>query len=134
MKDVELSTVEHLLGALETAWSRNDIDGLLAVFTPDATLESPLVARFFNRKDGVCRGQDELRELARMFMSRGRPWGNHAPPLIRGNTVAIEYLRAGSDDEQFSVDIIELRDGKIHSLRAYVGWRALSAIDGHGVP
>jgi hypothetical protein len=61
-------------------------------------------------------------------MKRGTPWGGHEPPIIRGNTVVVEHRGASSDTEKFSVDIIEVRDGKIQSLRAYAGWRAVMAL------
>jgi hypothetical protein len=31
---------------------------------------------------------------------------------------------------KFSVDIFEIRDGKVQSLRAYVGWRPTMALTG----
>ena len=58
------------------------------------------------------------------MVQRARAWGTHKPPLVRGNTVAIEYMSASSDKEPFSVDIIEFENGKIRSFRAYAGWRA----------
>lgn len=53
---------------------------------------------------------------------------------FRGNTVAIECMRASTNGEPFSVDIIEIHDGTIQSLRAYVGWRAVMAFVGEGGP
>jgi ketosteroid isomerase-like protein len=122
--------VERIIHALETAASRNDVEGVVALFTPDATVESPAIPRLLKRKQGVCRGRDEIRELLRALARRGVPWGRHEPPLIRGSTVAIEYMRASSDSEQFSVDVIEIEDGLIHRLRAYLGWRAAAAFAG----
>ena len=128
MKHEQIATVEQLLSDLEAAFSRNDVEAIVALFAPDATIESYLVSRVFNRKEGVCHGRAEIRELGRALMARGTPWGGHEPPIIRGNTVAIEYHSASSDAEKFSVDIIEMRDGKIQSLRAYAGWRAVMAL------
>ncbi len=130
MKDDQGGTAEKLIADMEAAFSRRDVEGLVALFADDATIESYLVARVFDRKDGVCRGRAEIRELARELMRRGRPWGGHEPPIVRGNIVAVEYRTASSDAEKFSVDIIELRDGVIHSLRAYAGWRAVLAATG----
>ena len=128
MKHEQIGTVEQLLSDLEAASTRKDVEALVALFTEDATIESYLVSRVFNRKEGVCHGRAEIRELGRALMARGTPWGGHEPPIIRGNTVAIEYRSASSDAEKFSVDIIEMRDGKIQSLRAYAGWRAVMAL------
>jgi ketosteroid isomerase-like protein len=130
MKDEPVTTVEQVLSDTEAAWSRNDIEGIVALFAEDATVESPLVSRILNRKEGVCRGRAEIRELVHALMKRGKPWGGHGPPIIRGNTVAVEYTSASSEGEKFSVDIVELKDGKIQSLRAYMGWRPLMALLG----
>jgi ketosteroid isomerase-like protein len=130
MQCEQVTTVEQLIRDLEAASSRNDVEALVALFAEDATIESYLVSRVFNRKDGVCKGRAEIRELALALSKSGRPWGGHEPPLIQGNTVAIEYRSASSDAERFSVDIIEVRDGRIQSLRAYAGWRAVKALTG----
>ena len=129
MKD-EQATAERIIDDMEAAFSRSDVEGLVALFAEDATLESYMVTRVFDRKDGVARGKTEIRELVRALMKHGKPWGGHEPPIVRGNTVAVEFRTKSSDAEKFSVDIIELRDGKIHSLRAYAGWRAVSAPPG----
>ncbi len=123
-----MTTIEQVISDVEAAFSRNDVEGVVALFAEDATIESYLVVRVFNRKDGVCRGRAEIRELLRALMQRGRPWGGHAPPIVRGNTAAVEYTSASSDAEKFSVDIVEVKDGKIQSLRAYAGWRAVTAL------
>jgi len=130
MKDEPVTTPEQVISDLEAARSRNALEGLVALFAQDATIESYLVSRIFNRTEGVCRGRAEIRELARALLKRGVPWGGHEPPIIRGDTVAVEFRDASSDAEKFSVDIIEVRDGKIQSLRAYAGWRALMARTG----
>ena len=89
MEQEQVATVEQLLSDLEAAFSRNDVEAIVALFAPDATIESYLVSRVFNRTDGVCQGRAEIRELALALSKRGRPWGGHEPPIIRGNTVAI---------------------------------------------
>ena len=130
MEDAQGTTPEKVIEDMEAAFSRNDLDGLVALFAEDATIESYLVTRVFHRKDGVCRGRAEIRELVEALIKRGRPWGGHGPPIVRGNTVAIEFTSVSSDAEKFSVDIIEVKDGKIQSLRAYAGWRAIPVLTG----
>ena len=126
MKDKHVTTPERVIDDLEATLARKDLDGFVALFAEDATIESYLVARIFDRKEGVCRGRTEIRELGRALMQRGTPWGGHEPPIVRGNTVAIEFRRAGSSTEKFSVDIIELAAGVVQSLRAYAGWRTVA--------
>jgi hypothetical protein len=128
MSDEQLRTIDQIVSDLEGAFARSDVEAIVALFAPDATVESYLVTRVFNRKDGICRGRDEIRELVRALVKRGRPWGAHGPPLIRGDTAAIEYSSASSDSEKFSVDFIDVKAGKVQSLRAYAGWRAVTAL------
>jgi hypothetical protein len=124
----EVTTVDQALAAFDAAWARNDLEGIVALFTEDALLESPLVPRLLNRSGGVLHGRDEIREMVRALLERGTPWGKHEPPIIQGNRAAIEFRSASADGEQFySVDIMELSRGKIRSLRAYSGFRALAA-------
>jgi ketosteroid isomerase-like protein len=130
MNDEHVTTVDRAIGDLEAALYRKDLERLAALFAQDATIESYLVARIFNRKEGVCRGRAEIRELVHAIMRRGTPWGAHGPPVIAGNTLVVEYTSASSDEEKFSVDVLEVRDGKIQTLRAYAGWRAVMALTG----
>jgi ketosteroid isomerase-like protein len=133
MKDSQVITVEQVIGAFDAAWAHHDLEGVVALFAQDATLESPLVPRLLNRKEGVLHGRDEIREIVRALMQRGTPWGKHEPPIIRGHTVALEFRGPPAEGEPFfSVDIIDVEDGKIQSLRAYSGWHALKAVTGEG--
>jgi ketosteroid isomerase-like protein len=118
--------VEALVARMDAALVRGDVEAVVATFTPDATVESPMIPKLLGRREGVCRGHDDIRTLVRALAKRGKPWGAHRPPLVRGSTATIEYLKGSSDDVPFSVDVIEIEDGRIRSLRAYVGWRALA--------
>jgi ketosteroid isomerase-like protein len=126
MKDEQSTLVEQFLRDFDRAWSHNDVEAAVSLFARDATLETPLAQRLLHRKEGVLRGQDEIREMVRVLMAGGRGWGGHEAPLVRGTTIALEFRGPASEADHYSVDIIELKDGKIRSLRAYVGWRALT--------
>jgi hypothetical protein len=126
MKDEQVAAAEQFMRAFDAAFAQNDVEGAVALFAEDATLETPLIQRLLHRREGMLNGRDEIREMVRALMSGGRGWGGHEPPLIRGNTIAIEFRRPSSEDH-YSVDIIELRHGRIQSLRAYLGWRSLTA-------
>jgi hypothetical protein len=120
--------VEKVISDMEAAFLRKDVEGLVALFAADATVESYFVTRIFGRKEGVCHGCDEIRKLVGAILEHGTPWGGHAPPIIRGSMAAVEYTTKSSDSEKFSVDIIEVKDGKIQNLRAYAGWRPMTAL------
>jgi hypothetical protein len=126
MRDEQSSAAEQFIRTFDAVWSNSDVEGAVALFAEDATLETPLIQRLLHRKEGVLHGRGEIRQMVQALMSGGKGWGGHELPLIRGNLIAIEFRRPSSE-EHYSVDIIELRDGKIQSLRAYLGWRSLSA-------
>ena len=48
------SPVERMYFAWNAALSRNDAAALLALYAPDAVLESPLVPRLLGTKSGCC--------------------------------------------------------------------------------
>lgn len=120
-------SVERIIDEMDAAFSRHDLDGLVALFADDATIESFLVTRIFNRQDGVCHGRAEIRQLLSALLKAGVPWTGHEPPIVRGDTAAVEFRSGPADAEKFSVDIIAVKNGRIQSLRAYAGWRALAA-------
>lgn len=125
MRDESVATVEKIIADMDAAFANRDLEALSALFTEDATLESFLAARILKKPEGVCRGKGEIREVLRKLVEHGVPWGSHAPPLVRGNMAAVEFKTASSDRDTFSVDVLEIENGKIKSLRAYAGWRAM---------
>lgn len=125
MRDEPVATAEKIIADMDAAFANRDLEALSALFTEDATPESFLAARILNKPEGVCRGKREIREVLRELVEHGVPWGSHAPPLVRGNMAAVEFKTASSDCDTFSVDVLEIANGKIKSLRAYAGWRAM---------
>lgn len=121
-------TPEQIVSAFDHAWARGDVDGLVSLYAPDATIESPLISHLTGRT--VARGHGEIRELVHGVLGRGTRWGRHEPPAVQGNTVYIEYRRIPSQSEpQLDyVDVMEITGGMITSLRAYWGWRSLAAL------
>ncbi len=80
---------------------------------------------------GILRGHAEIRALAEAVLQRVKSWGQHEPPVVRGNTIVVEYKRVVPTGEQLDyVDVFDVEDGKIKSLRAYYGWRALATLGG----
>lgn len=119
---------EAISAAFDDAWARGDLEGLLGLYAPDATVESPLIPQLLRKSDGICRGHGEIRTLVQAVLARGVIWGRHEAPLVRGQTVYVEYRRVQPDGEQLDyVDVFELEGGLIKSLRAYWGWRSLAA-------
>lgn len=109
----------------------HDVTGLLALYRPDAILESPLVPRVLDRDSGVLVGHDEIRE----FLDRGtagRPTGRarffHRSDryLFDGTTLCWEYPRATPGGDQTDlVEVMDLDGPLIRHHRIYWGWHAV---------
>src|SRR3954470_3154968 len=55
--------IERIYHDWDAALSKNDPEALLALYAPDATLESPLIPHLMQKEHGICKGHGELREL-----------------------------------------------------------------------
>src|ERR1035437_261119 len=97
-------------------WDRrtraHDIDGLLELYLPDATLESPLVPRVLDQTSGVLHGHDELRTFF-VRGTEGRPndlvrWYRTGEFMFDKRTLIWEYPRQAPEWEQ--VDLVEVME------------------------
>lgn len=120
-----IDPVTHIFEAWDAALGAKDLDASLALYHPDATLESPLVRHLLGTSEGIVRGQDDLRAfVTRVFASQ--------PPerrrfrmgfLTDGTHLTWEYPRQAADGEQLDlVEVMEIRDGLIQHHRVYWGW------------
>src|SRR6516225_219115 len=91
-----------------------DTEGLLALYSEDVVLESPLVPAILDDKeDGVLRGHDELRR----FFADGR------------RLLVWEYPRQAPDGDQVDlVEFMEIIGGLIAYHRIYWGWKGCMLI------
>lgn len=117
--------VTHIFEAWDAALGARDLDASLALYHPDATLESPLVRQLLGTSEGIVRGKENLRAfVTRVFASQ--------PPerkrfrlgfLTDGSHLTWEYPRQATDGEQMDlVEVMEIRDGLIQHHRVYWGW------------
>ena len=112
-------------------WDRrtraHDIDGLVDLYLPDATLESPLVPRILDQQSGVLHGYDELRQFF-VKGTAGRPnelvrWYRTGQYMFDGCTLIWEYPRQAPEFEQVDlVEVMELAGPRIARHRIYWGW------------
>ncbi|MGK9234960.1 nuclear transport factor 2 family protein [Inquilinus limosus] len=123
--------LEHVYREWDRAWSEDDLEAMIALYAPDAVLESPLVAHLLGRPDGVLRGRDRIKALLdkaaprkpdrRSFHRRGY--------FTDGRTLVWEYPRATPDGEQMDFfEVMEIEDGLIRQHRVYWGWRGVEII------
>jgi len=123
----EASTpVERIYFAWNDALSRNDAEGLLALYARDAHFESPLVPHLLGTKGGVLHGHDELRPLFDMLAERKPPVRQYyrSGYLTDGKRLIWEYPRdAGKGEQMDFVEVMDLNDeGLIQRHCVYWGW------------
>jgi ketosteroid isomerase-like protein len=121
-------TAEEVSDAFDEAWAKGDVDALVELYAPDATVESPLVSRLMRTIEGVCRGREEIRAFVQEAVARGARWGRHEPPVVCGGTMFVEYRRVSDGDVQLdSVDVFEIEGGFVTNQRSYLGWRSVAS-------
>jgi hypothetical protein len=105
-----------------------DVEGLLSLYAPDATLETPVINAIFDSDDGVLQGHSEL---MRFFEEGGRRRPNALVRWYRepgkffydGQRLTWEYPRKAPDGEQIElIEVMDLSEGLIQHHRIYWGW------------
>jgi ketosteroid isomerase-like protein len=117
--------ITHIFEAWDAALGARDLDASMALYQPDATLESPLVRRLLGTDEGIVRGRENLRAfVARVFASEPPERQRfRAGFLTNGSRVTWEYPRESGNGEQMDiVEVMEIRDGLIQHHRVYWGW------------
>lgn len=115
--------------AIHHAWNdalaRKDTEALAALYTDDATIESPLVAYLLGTDRGLCSGKDAIREfLPKVFANQPEERRTYRNPVFTdGQVMMWEYPRATPDGDQMDfTEVMELKDGLIRRHRVYWGW------------
>jgi SnoaL-like domain len=120
------SPVERIYYEWDNALSRNDADALLELYAPDGVIESPLVPHLLGKKEGVCRGRQEMRPFFEALAVRKPPVRQYYRTgyLTDGKRLIWEYPRAAPNGEQMDfVEAMELNDdGLIQRHCVYWGW------------
>jgi hypothetical protein len=123
--------VERIYKAWDEALGTKDLDAVLALYAPDATIESPLVAHLLGVESGICQGHVELRRFIHLVFQR-QPAARkrfRTGYFTDGTKLMWEYPRATPDGEQMDfVEVMELKRGLIQHHRVYWGWFGLSIL------
>ena len=75
------SPVERVYYEWDKALSENDANAIAELYADGATIESPLIFHLLGKKEGICRGKDEILEFFKAVAAR--------KPTVR------QYHRAG---------------------------------------
>ncbi|WP_244622370.1 nuclear transport factor 2 family protein [Bradyrhizobium ivorense] len=122
---------ERIYRLWDEALGNKDLEAALALYAPDASIESPLVQHLMQTHEGIVRGTDALRVfITRVFQTN--------PPHRRrfkqsffsdGRILTWEYPRQSPDGDQMDlVEVMEIADGLIQRHRVYWGWYALNIL------
>jgi hypothetical protein len=126
-----LKAVERIYHDWDKALSENDVERLLAIYAPDATIESPLIPNLMGTKSGICRGREQIRALLTKVAERKPAMRKYYRTgfFTDGETLMWEYPRAAPEGEQIDfVEVMEIRDNLIQHHRVYWGWLGFNVL------
>jgi hypothetical protein len=123
--------VDRVFHEWDDALGRKNADEALALYAPDATLESPLVRRLLNTESGIVNGRQDLREfIERVFATQpAERRRSRSGYCFDGTRLMWEYPRLTPDGDQMDfVEVMQLRGGLIQQHRVYWGWFGLKLL------
>lgn len=117
---------ERIYKAWTHAFATKDLEAVLALYAPDATLESPLVNTLLKTERGVVEGRENLRHFFDIII-RTTPAlkDRHRQSFFSdGRTIIWEYPRVTPTGEQTDMaEVMHIENGLIQAHRIYWGWR-----------
>ena len=125
MTEATTEQIEHIFTAWDAALGEKDVDAAVALYQPDAVLESPLVCHLLDTDEGVVRGREDLRRFVSQVFAHqpAKRRCYRAGFLTDGARLVWEYPRQTPDGDQMDiVEVMEIRDGLIAHHRVYWGW------------
>jgi ketosteroid isomerase-like protein len=126
------ASIEHIFQAWDEALGAKDLDAAMALYQPDATLESPLVRHLLDGNQGIVQGRDNLRQFVAEVFAKEPPQRQRfrTGHLSDGTRLTWEYPReAGSAEQMDIVEVMEIKDGLIQHHRVYWGWYSVKLYD-----
>jgi hypothetical protein len=127
----KLSAAEEVHRAWNDALARKDANALAALYTDDATIESPLVAYLLRTDRGVCAGKEAIKAfLPKVFANQPDERRTHRNFVFTdGEVLMWEYPRATPEGDQMDfVEVMELKNNLIHRHRVYWGWFGVATL------
>jgi len=119
------AAAERVHDAWNTALAAKDVEGAIALYAEDATIESPLVCYLLGTETGICAGREAIRGfLPKVFEHQPKERRTFRNPVFSdGHVLMWEYPRAAPDGDQMDfTEVMELEAGLIRRHRVYWGW------------
>ncbi len=118
--------IERVYYEWDKALSQNDAQKLVELYTEDAVIESPLIPHLLGKKEGVCRGRQEILKFFEAVAARKPTVRQYhrAGYLTDGRRLIWEYPRSAPKGDQMDfVEAMDLDDeGLIQRHCVYWGW------------
>ncbi|MCR5898359.1 MULTISPECIES: nuclear transport factor 2 family protein [Burkholderia] len=124
----------HIYEGWHAAVVARDVDALMALYTDDAVLETPLiVVTLPDHGSGVLHGKAAIGAFFAAGLrnpgSRLGRWYRTGLFFSNGRQLTWEYPRATPEGDQVDlVEVMDLRDGLIAHHRVYWGWVGFLAL------
>jgi hypothetical protein len=131
-KQDAIHAAERIYRAWDEALGKKDLEGALALYAPDATLESPLVRHLLGVDAGIRKGQAELRSFIELVFTRTPPARQRYRSnfFTDGRKLMWEYPRAAPDGEQMDfTEVMDIEDGLIKRHCVYWGWYGVRILE-----
>jgi len=116
---------ERIYQAWADGFANKDLEAILALYAPDATLESPLVNMLLKTERGVVEGRENLRHFFGVILASTPPLKHrHRESFFTdGRTMIWEYPRVTPTGEQPEMaEVMKIENGLIVAHRIYWGW------------
>jgi predicted SnoaL-like aldol condensation-catalyzing enzyme len=123
--------IERIYELWDEALGRKDLEAALALYTDDASIESPLVQHLLKTEKGIVQGKDRLRTFIALVFQTSPPQRKRFRTgfFTDGRVVTWEYPRVSPDGDQMDlVEVMKIEDGLIKHHKVYWGWYALNVL------
>jgi len=107
---------------------KGDLEGVVSLFSPDATVEDPVGSE-------IKQGEDELRAFYQIACDSVTAAERTGPPRIAGQDIAFAFtITVGVAPDAMYIDIIDVfscdEEGKVCGMKAYWGPDNMRPADG----
>jgi predicted SnoaL-like aldol condensation-catalyzing enzyme len=124
--------IEKIYKLWDDALGKKDLEAALALYTEDASIESPLVQHLLKSPRGIVQGKDNLRQFIALVFQTNPPERKRFRTgyFTDGRLVTWEYPRTTPEGDQMDLaEVMEIEHGLIKRHRVYWGWYALNVLN-----